>query len=170
MCRFDSLGVKMPRCRGEQKPISSTGSFRKVRRTLACSCRSASWGRLSRLSSTCRAISAAERLFGIVPRLAREDGERTFHGVQVRRCGIEELPCPGGYVGPHQKTGTRLPGRLRDDLVVTDAGDGRSAVEDRDLTSEPFQRASCVEMGRCRERFECHMPGEVAGKDVPLRS
>src|SRR5215470_16545917 len=81
-----------------------------------------------------------QRLFGVVPRLAREEGERTFQGVQVRLRGIEELPGPGGYVGPHEKAGTRLPRGLRDDRIVADARERRRAVEDRYLTPQPFQR------------------------------
>src|SRR5215471_1611838 len=109
-------------------------------------------------------------LFGIVSRLVREDGERTLQGVQVRRRGLETLPGPSRYVGPHQKAGTRLPGGLRGDRVVADARDRRRAVEDRDLASEPFQRAQRVEVGRRRECFESHVSGEVVGKDVPLRA
>src|SRR5215467_10441229 len=62
-----------------------------------------------------------QRLFGSVSRLTREEGERTLQGVQVRWRGIEDLPAPGGYVGPHQKAGTRLPRGLRGDRVVADA-------------------------------------------------
>src|SRR4029450_3147719 len=84
---------------------------------------------------------------GVEPGLAGERDCLALDAVEIGRHGIGGALRPLRHLRPDEEAGTRAPADGRHYAVRFDPGDGRHAIEDGHLATQPFEGTKRIKVG-----------------------